>query len=375
MSEIVASIDVSTVTPNVLASILCFLTKTMSTMYFMDTIAVTADGAGENSKVFKSFATDSIGDFLPEDLKASFPDIDFEQKCLKVDPITKDYLLFLPDMPHLIKNMVTALEKSSKWTSKRDLKYGNDPINLNAIFEMWKATGGLTHQQSHTKLSTAHFYKDAYSRMRVYLAVQVLSQSVVNMLKQGVEDDTIKVPLGKHRYGSLIQLAERVDRLVDICNGRSKNSTEWAVFTPENGKAIQRELLEILQWFSKWHSVHKERLGKTNRKTGKTFDTEFNFFADETWRNLQALVLGNVFLIQYWVLDKGLSINPRTLNTDCLEHHFGNGRQITAGSHHGLTVSMWQAADAKASRLKQARHGLKGNNANAPDAFAPKKSW
>jgi hypothetical protein len=375
VSEIVASIDVSTVTPNVLGNILCFLTKTMKTMYSMETIAVTADGAGENSKVFKSFATDWIDHFLPPDLKASFPDIAFDQKCLKADPITGDPLLFLPDMPHLIKNMVTAMEKSSKPHSKRDLRYCNNPINLNAIEAMWKATGGHTQQQNHTKLTNAHFHKDAYSRMRVYLSVQVLSQSVVNMLKQGVEDEDVEVPLGKKRYASLIAMAERVDRLVDIFNGRLKNSTGRMSFTPENGKAIQLELLEILQWFSKWHSVHNERLGLTNRITGKTFDTKFNFFADETWRNLQWLVLGNVFLIQYWVLDRGFSINPRTLNTDCMEHHFGNCRQITAGSHHGLTVSMWQAGDAKASRLKQARHALKGNNSNAPDSFGSKVKW
>ena len=46
-------------------------------------------------------------------------------------------------------------------------------------------------------------------------------------------------------------MAEKVDKLVDICNGRSKEKRKYtAYFTPENGHKIQIELLDILDWFT-----------------------------------------------------------------------------------------------------------------------------
>ena len=56
-------------------------------------------------------------------------------------------------------------------------------------------------------------------------------------------------------------MAEKVDKLVDICNGRSKDKgkcTEY--FTPEDSHKIQIGLLDILGWFSKWNGTIK-RLG------------------------------------------------------------------------------------------------------------------
>ena len=368
MSEIVGSIDVASVSPSVVSNTLLFLIDTLGMTYDLVTAVATADAAGENMSVFKSLASHSVGEFLPESLTSLFPDIDFSEKNLMINQLSDSFVMFLPDMPHLVKNIVTALEKSSKKNSKRNLRYGNDPINLNAIYAMWVATGGLTFQQSHTKLSMAHFFKDAYSRMRVNLAVQVLSQSVVQMIKKGVADENIEVPLGKHRYCRLIELAENVDKLVDICNGRSKNSTGRDVFTPDNAETKQIELLAILGWFSEWKKVHSNRVSKD-------FDTEFHFFANETWRNIQWLILGHVFLIQFWVKGKGFSFNPRVANTDCIEHHFGNGRQMTAGSHNSLTAMQWNYADSKGGRLKEARRALKGNNAMAPTAFARKQKF
>jgi hypothetical protein len=345
MSEIVAAIDVSKVTPSVVSNTLVYLMDTLS-LHGLDTAVVTADGAGENMSVFKGLATHSMGEFLPDSLTSLFPDINFSEKNLMIDTETtgdSSFVMFLPDMPHLVKNMVTAMEKSSNKHSKRDLKYKYDPLNFNAIYDMWKATGGLTHQQAHTKLSTAHFFKDAYSRMRVNLAVQVVSDSVAQMLKKGVDDDDIVVPLGKHRNQRLIELCEQVDQMVDICNGRSKHSPGRALFTPETALAKQKELLSILDWFSKWNKEHKVRLSKG-------WDTEFNFYADETWRNLQSLILGHVFLIQFWVMDRGFSINPRVCNTDCnMEHHFGNSRQIAA--QEVTTVSLHCSGMAQMQKL------------------------
>ena len=89
--------------------------------------------------------------------------------------------------------------------------------------------------------------------MIVYLADQLLSSSVVTMLRKATNDSSIhpNVDLKQNQYEKIIEMAEKVDKLVDICNGRSKEKRKYtAYFNPENGHKIQIELLDILDWFT-----------------------------------------------------------------------------------------------------------------------------
>ena len=67
------------------------------------------------------------------------------------------------------------------------------------------------------------------------------------------------------QYDKIIELAEKVDYLVDICNGRSKKQGYYtAYFTPENSISIQKELLWILAWFNKWYNKVNSIENNTN---------------------------------------------------------------------------------------------------------------
>ena len=56
-------------------------------------------------------------------------------------------------------------------------------------------------------------------------------------------------------------MAKKVDKLVDIYNGKSKEKGKYtAYFTPKDGHKIQIKLLHILAWFTKWNNTVK-RLG------------------------------------------------------------------------------------------------------------------
>ena len=47
-------------------------------------------------------------------------------------------------------------------------------------------------------------------------------------------------------------MAKKVDKLVDIYNGKSKEKGKYtAYFTPKDGHKIQIKLLHILAWFTK----------------------------------------------------------------------------------------------------------------------------
>jgi hypothetical protein len=53
-------------------------------------------------------------------LHEKYIEVNFDVKCLMVNPVTKQWIIFLPDMPHLTKNLVTSLVLSSSLNSEQD---------------------------------------------------------------------------------------------------------------------------------------------------------------------------------------------------------------------------------------------------------------
>ena len=113
---------------------------------------------------------------------------------------------------------------------------------------VWRALGGGTLQLQELKLTTSHFYKNAFSRMDVALAMQTLSATVALVIHRAIAAyDAVLSTQNKGVYSSLAYLCENMNILIDICNGR--NSVHH---TSENGLERQRELLCMLEWFSIW---------------------------------------------------------------------------------------------------------------------------
>ena len=235
-------------------------------------------------------------------------------------------------------------------------------MDLNMPKLCWLATGGGTVQLQETKLSWLHFLKDNNSRMDVALALELMSGSCARMMRKAIDDDSITLGdfRNKHVFKSFVVFIEKWDRLVDIMNAR-----DGVQYTPENGRAIQEELLKLLTWLTNWHNDHEEAVKQGMR-------TEYNFFADETWKCMQMLLLGHVSLIQLYCINRGMTIDPRAINTDPVEHHFGNGRQMVGGSTNSMTTSAWGHSDAKSGLAKTANYSNVGNNRHAEDHFNSK---
>ena len=60
--------------------------------------------------------------------------------------------------------------------------------------------------------------------MTFYLAVQLLSSSVVTVLRKATYDSNYipNLRLKQDQYDKIIEMAVKLDKLVDICNGRLK---------------------------------------------------------------------------------------------------------------------------------------------------------
>jgi hypothetical protein len=103
-SEIVASINVAKVTPAVITSIMISLQDTLP-MFGLELSMATSDAAGCNWLSFGTLSTHTHRDALPVWIHDKYQNIDYDVRCLMKDPVTMQWFVFIPDMPHLTKNM------------------------------------------------------------------------------------------------------------------------------------------------------------------------------------------------------------------------------------------------------------------------------
>jgi hypothetical protein len=71
-----------------------------------------------------------------------------------------------------------------------------------------------------------------------------------------------------------------------------------------------------------------------------------------------------VTAIQSYCVENSESINQRTMNTDTVEWHFGNSRQMAPCSSNRLTAAGWDNAARKASAFNASKMVLVGNNSS-----------
>ena len=96
-----------------------------------------------------------------------------------------------------------------------DLKFRGEDISLEMIKGAWMWDDDEFGAIRRTVLTEDHFFKNVYSRMRVHLAVQVLSSYVVNLIDRYTLEKGADV---QRRYEPLKTIVKACDRLVDIWN-------------------------------------------------------------------------------------------------------------------------------------------------------------
>eukprot|EP00957_Ditylum_brightwellii_P194081 14780551-Ditylum_brightwellii.AAC.3 len=253
-----------------------FATKNLVSIYLYDrymemmaalsaygfvTTTFSGDGALENRIFFISFATVNVRDsielgvfsdgwlfdpLIPLDLPIAFWHPAYEKGKI---------LVFIQaDMPHCIKKIVNAFYRSGQEWTKTDLKFCNKPLSLNMIIRLWIASDGgdVSYSTSlHlTKLTEVHFTKDGYSRMRCFLVMQVMSQTVAWFIDTYADECG-----GVKEYAPLCAVVKKVDILVDIMNSRVEKGYE-RIDSPTHRHL--EELLSIVHIFQS--GVVKQRI-------------------------------------------------------------------------------------------------------------------
>ena len=107
-----------------------------------------------------------------------------------------------------------------------------------------------------SKLTDEHFDKNAHSRMRVHLAVQVLSMSVWYMLDDYCRNDQA---IGK-AYSSLMKIVKCLDTVVDIWNHPASKTFDGKRYHPIDSDKHEyvKYLEDVLELFTEWMDESKK---------------------------------------------------------------------------------------------------------------------
>ena len=177
---------------------------------------VVGDVATENRLTMKAMATHTICEIIGENIfftNEQIKYLDLSQEIVFVHTKQNDILIFIGgDMTHIVKRIVNVLESSSK---KKKKKLNDDGIKLNLymlINVLERNAGNMSNPRTDI-LTDDHFIKEIYSKIIVHLAVQVVSNSMVWLIK-----DEADMCDWKDSYTSLSTMVRKFGRLVDIFN-------------------------------------------------------------------------------------------------------------------------------------------------------------
>jgi len=73
-----------------------------------------------------------------------------------------------------LRKRQNAFSDSHPFRKGKTLMRGKVPINMQMIHEIWLKCDGASRQLQSTKLTSRHFDRNAYSRMNIKLATQLL---------------------------------------------------------------------------------------------------------------------------------------------------------------------------------------------------------
>ena len=239
-------------------------------------------------------------------------------------------------MPHLIKKFVNALKRSGLKKHKIALHFKRTKMSLKMLQQVWEKSpdgqGGANLRI--TKLSKEHFLKNAYSRMRVYLATQVMSESMNGL----IDDYADEVPGGKAAFKSLQVFIRHSDRLTDIVNARYTHNGKLkgceAMDCPDHKHV--GELLEILDWFAEWKQESEKKRKKEVAKVWKNEKRRIKgynkwFIPNSSYEDLGWLVFGLGGLAGTYLLDdKSRTLDQSKSGSDTCEHAFAAMRNANS---------------------------------------------
>lgn len=159
------------------------------------------------------------------------------------------------------------------------------------------------------KLTGLHFNYDTFDKMRVYLAVQILSESCASALEKMIEVDFFKTTKGP--TASMI-FCRKMNILFDLLNGKEQNDTNI------HKRGICESNIELLKELSEYVASFYTAGGSKV------------FWIDGLCQSVMCVIQ----LYEDSFKEKGAILFTRALNQDPLENLFGQIRAQTINSQN-----------------------------------------
>ena len=186
-------------------------------------------------------------------------------------------ILAAGDMPHLIKKIVNAMECTGKSKSKTSLSYKSQRISLDIIKDLWEETGDgkVGSSLRVLKYTVDHFIKNAFNRMRVHLATQIISLSTCWLINESSSRKYTKEDLAPMR-----EIIFTLDQSIDIMNATANHNGVKELGETINSPTHHHlvKLLETLALLNDW----KKEAGKFKER----------FITNESFEDLAWMVFG-----------------------------------------------------------------------------------
>ena len=148
---------------------------------------VTGDDASKNRTTFKNLATIPAKKIFegqhPDDFLHQLP-LDFNIAFNHPNPYYQDVKIFIGgEMPHWVKKFCNAIDNRSRY-----VQFCGKPIKLSMMKDAWVASGDANLQKASLrkyKHTWSHFPPmNSYEKMCVFLALQITSQTTIDMLSE-----------------------------------------------------------------------------------------------------------------------------------------------------------------------------------------------
>ena len=269
-------------------------------------IAVVSDGASANRKFYKLHR--KIGSETESEVTYRVVNLHAKHR----------HVYFFADSPHLLKTSRNCLHNSGCGLQSRLMWNDGKTLMWSHIMQLYNddLVRGL---HLVPKLTHEHVHLDPYSKMKVYLATQVLSYTVAKVLFKYYPSD----------YHATAEFCEMMDLFFDCCNVR--NRVEHIRTRKEFRKPYCSQDDERFSWLKEKFIPYLETWKKSIQDRPGNFSEAAKakmFLSEQTFEGLKITVLSLIEATRFLLAEGCKFVLTERFSQDCLEEYFGRQRQL-----------------------------------------------
>ena len=232
------------------------------------------------------------------------------------------HLYFFSDAPHLLKTIRNNLANSGAGLKTRYLWNKDKDMLWSHVVQCYQKDCAMQVRRL-PKISRDHIYLTSFSKMRVNLAAQVMSETVSKVMQSYCSNVASETA---HFIGL-------VDKFFDCFNSRSLTEAEYkrkpflAPFKDANDARFEFLENEFLKYLKDWKAATASRKGSFSK-----LERSKMFLSEQTYEGIQTSVYSLIESTKF-LLDHGFQyVLTNKFNQDPLEEHFGRHRALARRS-------------------------------------------